>query len=78
LLWLRVRIAPRTWISLSFECCVLWGRGLCVGLITRAEGSYPRCVCVLLSVTWKPQQWDGLGPSWALALREKKIVLACH
>jgi len=25
------------WISVSCECCVLSGRGLCVGLITRAE-----------------------------------------
>ena len=29
------------------ECCVLSGRGLCVGLITRPEGSY-RLRCVLV------------------------------
>jgi hypothetical protein len=27
-------------MSVSCECCVLSGRGLCVGLITRPEGSY--------------------------------------
>jgi hypothetical protein len=27
-------------ISVSCECCVLSGRGLCVGLITRPEESY--------------------------------------
>jgi hypothetical protein len=32
-------------MSVSCECCVLWGRGLCVGLITRPEESY-RLWCV--------------------------------
>jgi len=27
-------------MSVSCECCVLSGRGLCVGLITRPEESY--------------------------------------
>jgi hypothetical protein len=31
--------------SVSCECCVLAGRGLCVGLITRPEESYRMCVC---------------------------------
>jgi coenzyme F420-reducing hydrogenase gamma subunit len=32
-------------MSVSCECCVLSGRGLCVGLITRPEESYRvRCV----------------------------------
>jgi hypothetical protein len=32
-------------MSVSSECCVLTGRGLCVGLITRPEESYRvRCV----------------------------------
>ena len=31
---------PGTWMSVSCECCVLSGRGLCVGLITRPEESY--------------------------------------
>ena len=37
--------AALSWISVSFECCVLSGRGLCVGLITRPEESY-RVWCV--------------------------------
>jgi hypothetical protein len=27
-------------VSLSYECCVLSGRGLCEGLISRPEESY--------------------------------------
>jgi hypothetical protein len=45
LLGLWVRIPSRVWMSLSCECCVLSGRGLCVGLITRPEESY-RVWCV--------------------------------
>ena len=35
-----VRILPGAWMSVCFECCVLSGRGLCDGLITRPEESY--------------------------------------
>jgi len=35
-----VRIPPRAWMSVCFECCVLSGRGLCDELITRPEESY--------------------------------------
>jgi len=37
LLEMRIRIPPGAWMSVSYECCVLSGRGLCVGLITRPE-----------------------------------------
>jgi hypothetical protein len=47
LLGLRVRIPPGEWMSVSFYCCVLSGRDLCVGLITRPEESY-RVWCVWL------------------------------
>jgi len=40
LLGLWVRILPRAWMSVSYECCVSSGRGLCDGLITRVEESY--------------------------------------
>jgi hypothetical protein len=30
-------------MSVSCECCVLSGRGLCAGLITRPEESYQMC-----------------------------------
>jgi len=37
-LW--VRIPPGAWMFVCCECCVLSGRGLCDGLITRTEESY--------------------------------------
>jgi hypothetical protein len=40
LLGMRVRIPPEAWKSVSRECCVLSGRDLCVGLITRPEEFY--------------------------------------
>ena len=45
LLGLWVRILPGAWMSVSCECCVSSGRGLCVGLITHPEESY-RVWCV--------------------------------
>jgi hypothetical protein len=39
-LGLRVRIPPGSWMSVSCDCCVLPGRGLCDGLITRPEESH--------------------------------------
>jgi hypothetical protein len=45
LLGLRVRIPLGTRKSLSCECCVLSGRGLCVWLITRPGECY-RMWCV--------------------------------
>jgi hypothetical protein len=45
LLELRVEIPPGAMISVFCERCVLSGRGLCDGLITRPEGSY-RLWCV--------------------------------
>ena len=32
------------------KCCVLSGRGLCVGPITRPEDSYRLCVCMRVCV----------------------------
>ena len=40
-----VCVLPGAWIFVACECCVLSGRGLCVGLITRPEESY-RVWCV--------------------------------
>ena len=42
LLRLRVRSPPEAWISFCCEFCVLSGRGLCDGPITRPEVSYRR------------------------------------
>jgi hypothetical protein len=40
--WLGLwdRIPPGEWVSVSCECCVLSGRRICDGLITRPEESY--------------------------------------
>jgi len=38
-------------MSISCECCVLSGRGLCFGLIPRSGESYRVCVCVFMCVT---------------------------
>jgi hypothetical protein len=51
LLGLWVRIPPAAWMSVCCECCVLSGRGLCVGLITHPEESYRMCVCVCVCHT---------------------------
>ena len=40
LLRLWVRIPPGAWMFVCCECCVLSGRGLCDGFITRPEESY--------------------------------------
>ena len=47
-------------MSVSCECCLLSGRGLCVGPITRWEESY-RVWCVL-NVTAMRRQWGDSGP----------------
>jgi len=53
---------PAGGMNVSFECCVLSGRGLCVGLITRPEESYRVwCVCVCVCVCVCP------GPISAVA-----------
>jgi hypothetical protein len=41
LLRLGFRIPPGAWMFICCECCVLSGRGLCDGLITRPEKFYP-------------------------------------
>jgi hypothetical protein len=47
LLELRVRIPPGAWISVSSECCVFSGKGLCERPINRPEKSY-RLLCVIV------------------------------
>ena len=50
-------------VDVSCECCVLSGRGLCVGLITNPEKSH-RVWCVL-SVIVKPDNEEVFAP-WGL------------
>ena len=47
LLRLWVQIPPGAWMFVCCECCVLSGRGLCDGLITRPEESYRLCSVVV-------------------------------
>ena len=63
LLRLWVRILPGAWMSVYCECCVLSGRGLCDGLITRPEESY-RLWCVAecdLQTSWMRRPWPTAG-----------------
>jgi hypothetical protein len=53
LLGMRVRIPAGAWMSVCFDCCVLSGRGLCVGLITLSEESYLSW-CVQWVWPWSP------------------------
>jgi len=58
-------------MSVSCECCVLSGRGLCDALITRPEESYPtamrRCD---LETSGMRRPWPALGSS---ATEKKKM-----
>jgi len=67
-----VRIPPGAWIFVCCECCVLSGRGLCDGLITRPEESCRlRCVVVCdLETSRMRRPWHVLGHS----ATKRKIV----
>jgi hypothetical protein len=52
-----VRIPPGAWVFVCCECCMLSGRGLCDGLITRPEESYR--LCASLCVIKKPRKRGG-------------------
>jgi hypothetical protein len=69
LLGLWVRIPPGAWMFVSCVCCVISGRGLCVGLTTLTEEAY-RLWCV--SVIVKLRKWGGHGPLGAVAPWKKK------
>ena len=72
-LGLLVQISPGEWMSLSWECCVLSGRGLCVRLITCTEESYPVwCVWVW---QWSLDTDEVLAHWGQLRLGKNKIPL---
>jgi hypothetical protein len=54
---------PGAWKSFCRECCVLSGRGLCDGLITRPEESYWlwRVVVCDLETSWMRRHWPNGG-----------------
>jgi hypothetical protein len=71
-LW--VRIPPNISVSFCCECCVLSGRGLCDGLITRLEESYWVRVCVCVCVWLWPRNLNNEGAlAWVLSTHEKKL-----
>ena len=70
LLGLWVRIPPGAWMSACCECCVLSGRGLSVGLITRPEESY-RVWCVWVW-SWSLDNEEALTHSGCCAIVKKK------
>ena len=60
-MWVRIPRGAR--MSVCCECFVLWGRGLCVGLITRPEESY-RVWCIIvcdLGSSWMRKSWPTGG-----------------
>ena len=65
LLRLWVRIPPGAWMFVCCECCVLSGKGLCDGLVTRPEEFY-RLWCVVvcdLETSRLRRSWPALGRS---------------
>jgi hypothetical protein len=72
---MRVRIPPAARISVFCECCVLSGRGLCDGPITRTEESY-RVVCVCVTYCDHVQKYP-LHLQWVgrRCLNKKKVKL---
>ena len=59
-------------VDVCCECCVLSGRGLCDGLITRTEESY-RLWCVVLCDLEKPSKnEEAMAGDWAASGIEKK------
>jgi len=77
LLGLRVRIPPGKWMSLSCECCVLSGRGLCLGLIIRPDESY-RVSCVLWAWSRSPVRGGHDAQSDRRATGKKSNVFICQ
>jgi hypothetical protein len=74
-----VGIPQGAWIFVCCECCVLSGRGLCDGLITRPEESYRMwCVVVCYQETSKTRKlmsatglWK-IQPQWVVTPRKQK------
>ena len=72
-----VRIPPESWMSVSYGCCVLSGRGLCDDRITRPDASY-RLWCVSLSgIRYNNDlqhiQWVGRRNKWYKHKLDAKI-----
>jgi len=73
LLRLLFRIPLRAWMYVCCDCCVLSGRGLCDGMITRPEESY-RLWCVVvcgLETSCMSRPW----PNGGCCARKKSLQL---
>jgi len=73
-LW--VRIPPVAWMSVCCECCMLSGRGLCIGLITRPEESY-RLWCVWVW-SWSLDTEEALAHSGGGAVAPWITIQLCR
>jgi hypothetical protein len=77
LLGLRVRISPGARLSVFCDCCVLSGRVLCVGLITRPEETYR--VWLVWMWSWSLDNVEALDPLESLApWKEELLILQLH
>ena len=63
---------PAGGMDVCCEYCVLPGRILCDGTITRLEESY-RLWCVVVCDLENPQEWGGHSPHWAATPQEKNL-----
>jgi hypothetical protein len=76
LLGLCVRIPQWAWISVSCECCVLSGRGLCVWLITRPEESYR--IWSVWMWSWSLDMGEALAPGGCCTMKYQLCVVKCE
>jgi hypothetical protein len=73
LLRLRVPNPPEAWMSVSYECCMLSGRGLCHGPILRPKESY-RLWCVIVC----DFETSRMRQPWLLRQSEREREKANH
>jgi hypothetical protein len=74
LLRVWVRIPPRAWMPVCWDCRVLSGGGLCDEIITRPEESY-RMWCVVvcdLETSWMRRPWPWPWPTRGNRARKEK------
>jgi hypothetical protein len=82
LLGLWVRILPGAWMFVSCQCCVLSGKGLCVGLISRPEECY-RLWCVsecdreasIIRSPWPTGGCCAMGKKCVICLKVNRLIM---
>ena len=80
LLRLWVRIPPEAWMSVSCECCLLSGRGLCDELIARPQESYRLWYVIVcdLKTSWMRRPWSHCGLSRQKQTKKKQTPSDQH